>query len=71
MDDVRRVTPEEARQRVESGQALLVCAYEDEARCRQMRIRDALTMAELQELLERERREKKEQRDRELIFYCA
>jgi hypothetical protein len=67
MDDVRRVTPEEAHQRVESGQALLVCAYEDEARCRQLHIGDALTMEELRRLLERDQKA----RDRELIFYCA
>jgi len=34
-DDVRRIPPDEARRRVEDG-ALLVCAYDDEEKCRDM-----------------------------------
>ena len=33
MSDNMRIDVEEARRQVESGQALLVCAYEDEAKC--------------------------------------
>ena len=67
MDEARRTSAEEAQRRVESGQALLVCAYEDEARCQQLRIDHSLTMEELKRQLERDQAS----RDRELIFYCA
>lgn len=36
MADDNRIGVEEARRAVECGRALLVCAYEDKAKCRQM-----------------------------------
>jgi hypothetical protein len=46
--DVERITPEEARQGLESGRLLLVCAYEDESRFRQMRLEGAISFREFQ-----------------------
>lgn len=63
--DVPRITPDEAHRKVESGEAILVCAYEDEEKCRQMHLEGAIHMQELQEKLPSLPREK------ELIFYCA
>jgi hypothetical protein len=62
---VDRISVEDTRRRVEAGQALLVCAYADEGRCRQLRLDGAVTLAEL------EARLPSIPRDRELIFYCA
>jgi hypothetical protein len=62
--DVERVSVEEARQRARDG-AVLVCAYEDEDKCRRMRLEGALTLTEL------ERRAPQLARDQELIFYCG
>ena len=67
MDNDDRITPEEASELVASEQALLVCAYEDEQKCMQIRLERALTLQELEELL----RKGEVPRDRELIFYCA
>ncbi len=65
MAEVSRVSPEEARRKVTAGRALLVCAYEDEARCGQMMLDGGLSMAGLQARLG------SLPRDQELIFYCA
>lgn len=63
--DVRRIDVEEARRAVESGRALLVCAYEDEAKCRSIRLEGSLTLSQLQARLPAF------PKDQELIFYCA
>ena len=63
--DVERVSPEEARRRVQSGQALLVCGYEDEEKCNRMKLEGAIALRQLREMLP------SIPRDRELIFYCA
>lgn len=44
---------------------MLVCAYEDRARCRSLHIEGAIDLAELQA------QEAELPRDREIIFYCA
>lgn len=60
-----RITAEETRQKVTDGKALLVCAYEDDERCRQMHLQGAMLFTEftlkLPEL----------PKDQEIIFYCA
>jgi rhodanese-related sulfurtransferase len=63
--EVPRITPEEAHRKVQSGEALLVCAYEDEEKCRQMHLEGAIHMQELEQELSQLDKEK------ELIFYCA
>ena len=63
--DIERVSPEEARRRVQSGEALLVCGYEDEEKCRRMKLDGAITLRQLREMLATR------PKDRELIFYCA
>ena len=65
MAEVQRIGPEEARERMRSGEALLVCAYDDEAKCGRMRLEGAISLQEL------ESRAATLPRDRELIFYCA
>ena len=50
---------------MEAGRALLVCAYEDESKCRRMRLENAISLGELQ------RRIESVPRDQTLIFYCA
>jgi hypothetical protein len=65
MAEVRRIGPEEARRRAASGQALLVCAYENEAKCSRMKLEGAITLKELEARLDSIPTE------RELIFYCG
>ena len=64
-DAVERVSAEEARREVESGRALLVCAYDDETKCRQMRLQNAVTLQALQQRID------SVPHNQTLIFYCA
>jgi hypothetical protein len=65
MTDVPRIGVEEARRRVEAGEALLVCAYADEAKCHRMRLEGSILLSEL------ESRRPSLPRDQPIIFYCA
>ena len=65
MADIERIAPEEALEHVRSGQALLVCAYENDAKCSRMRLDGAISLREL------EAQHATLPRDRQLIFYCA
>jgi hypothetical protein len=64
-EDVERVGVDEARREVEAGRALLVCAYDDEAKYRQLRLENAIALHDLQ------RRVDSVPRNQTLIFYCA
>lgn len=63
MSNAERIDAERARERVQSGEALLVCAYDDEEKCRKLGLDEALTLAELQA--------RDLPRDREIVFLCA
>jgi rhodanese-related sulfurtransferase len=63
-DQVERVEVEKAREAVEAGRALLVCAYDD-AKCARMRLGGSITVREL------EQRAASLPKDQEIIFYCA
>jgi hypothetical protein len=67
MSPIERIPPEDAFEEVSSGEALLVCAYDDDEKCRKMQLESSLTLDELEELL----RQGEVSRDRRLIFYCA
>jgi len=61
---VERINPEQAHQALEAG-ALLVCAYDDDEKCRQNLLEGALTLSDLRE------RERSFPKDQPIIFYCA
>lgn len=60
-----RVDVVEARRKVSAGEALLVCAYSDEAKCRQLGLEGSITLPELESQLS------SLGKDKEIIFYCA
>lgn len=64
MENVRRISPSEAYDDMEVG-ALLVCAYDDEAKCQKMNLEGSLTLQEL------EKRLPSLPKDQEIVFYCA
>jgi hypothetical protein len=64
-DEIARISAEEARREVEAGRALLVCAYDDESKCRQLRLENAIALHDLQ------RRVDSVPHNQTLIFYCA
>jgi hypothetical protein len=64
MAEVRRVKPGEARQKVQGGKALFVCAYDSEELCGGMLLEGAMTLGELNSRLGGIAKEQ------EIIFYC-
>jgi len=60
-----RMSPEQAYQNVKAGQAILVCAYDDEATFQKMRLDMAISFGEFR------RRLPSLPKDQEIIFYCA
>lgn len=60
-----RITPEEAYQKLQTGNALLVCAYDSEEQFRSLRLEGAISLAELREKLPSLSKEQ------EVVFYCA
>jgi len=64
MAEVRRIHPQETRERVQAGKALLVCAYESEEMCGKMLLEGATTLGGLNERLSGIGK------DQEIIFYC-
>ncbi len=60
-----RISPDEARRKVQSGAALLVCAYDDAQMFRSMHLEGAIPLSELQAGLPSLSKEQ------EIIFYCA
>lgn len=65
MSEVTRIPVEEARQRAQSGAALLVCAYDSDEKFQKMHLEGALSLGELSS------RRSTLQKDQEIIFYCA
>lgn len=65
MAEVPRVAAETARRKLQNQEALLVCAYDDETKCNQIRLEGALTLGELRQRLTSLPKEQ------EIILYCA
>ncbi|NIS17009.1 MAG: rhodanese-like domain-containing protein [candidate division Zixibacteria bacterium] len=65
MSEPIRITPSEARQKVISGQALLVCAYDDPEKFKKNHLEGALSFSELLAKLSAL------DKSQEIIFYCA
>ena len=61
---IERISPEDARQLVQSGQALLVCPYGDDS-CKSKLLQGALLRSEL------EARLASLSKDTQIIFYCG
>jgi len=64
MAEARRVRVQEAREKVQASQALLVCAYDSEEMCHGLRLEGAITLGELNTRLSGVPKEQ------EIIFYC-
>ncbi len=65
MKDPKRITPTEAKEKISSGEALLVCAYDDNPKFEKMHLQGAIPHAELKSRLH------SLSKDKEIIFYCA
>ena len=60
-----RIDPQEAKPRIDSGAALLVCAYDKPEKFRNNHLQGALSLDQLQG------RESSLAKESEIIFYCA
>jgi hypothetical protein len=65
MAEVARIPVQEARQKATGGRALLVCAYEDEAKCDKIKLEGAISLKRFESRLP------SLGRNQEIIFYCA
>jgi hypothetical protein len=65
MAEIPRISVSEARSKVQANTALLVCAYEDEAKCSRMNLEGSIPLAKFA------RRAASLPKDQELIFYCG
>lgn len=63
MGEPKRITPEEVHEKLKSGGVLLVCAYEDEVKFKQMQLQGAISINELKSKLP------SLGKDREIVFY--
>ena len=62
---VERIDVGTARKHVTGGQALLVCAYEDDAKCRKGRLEGSMPLARFETMVATL------PKTQEIIFYCA
>jgi hypothetical protein len=65
MSEVARISVQEAKDKVESGQALLVCAYDSDDKFARFHLEGAISLSEFKGRAEDITKEQ------ELIFYCA
>ena len=45
MSDIERISVQQAHAKTKANQALLVCAYEDEAKCRMLNLQGSISFA--------------------------
>jgi hypothetical protein len=60
-----RISPEDAHERLESGEALLVCAYPDEEMCRTMNLQGSISLRDFESMIS------SQSKAQEIVFYCA
>ncbi|MBJ6723964.1 rhodanese-like domain-containing protein [Geomesophilobacter sediminis] len=65
MDVTPRIDPQEVQSRIQTGEALLVCAYDDEEKFRALHLEKALSRHQFQEI------QPSLPKDKEIVFYCA
>lgn len=65
MSDITRVDAVEVRAQLQAGDALLVCAYESDAKFQANNLEGAMSLTEFQSLVPNL------DKNKELVFYCA
>ncbi len=65
MAEVQRISVQEARRKATSNQALLVCAYDDEAKYSKINLKGSISFSSFQSGLP------SLPKNQEIIFYCA
>jgi hypothetical protein len=65
MADIERISVEDAHRKTAANQALLVCAYEDDAKCKLLNLDGSIPLTSFQ------RQAASLPKNQEIIFYCA
>lgn len=65
MKKPKGIDPTQAREKVQSGRARLVCAYDDEDKCRKLLLDGATTMPRFRKEMQGI------SKDEEIILFCA
>ncbi len=65
MSEPIRISPQEVRQKISSGNVLLVCAYDDDEKFKKMHLEGAISFRDFTS------RFSSIPKDKEIIFYCA
>jgi hypothetical protein len=65
MADIERISVDEAHRKANANQALLVCAYDDDAKYRMVNLEGSISLRSFQS------RVGSLSKTQELIFYCA
>lgn len=63
MNEIKRVSPENVREKIQSGNALLICAYDDDGKYGRMRLQGSIAFSEFKSGIS------EIAKDREIIFY--
>jgi len=63
MAEPKRMSPQEAHRKLETGKVLLVCAYEDESKFRKMQLEGAISFNEFKSKIP------SLSKDQEIVFY--
>jgi hypothetical protein len=63
--DVQRISVGDARRKVQANQALLVCAYENDAKCKVMNLEGSIPLTSFRS------QAASLPKDQEIIFFCA
>jgi hypothetical protein len=65
MEPIERIAVEDAHDKVKAHQALLVCAYEDDAKCRVLNLDGSISLTNFQS------KAASLPKNQEIIFFCA
>ena len=65
MEPIDRISVGDARKKVQANQALLVCAYDDEAKCRAVNLDGSISLTSFQSKVA------SLPKSQEIIFFCA
>ena len=65
MEPIDRISVGDARKKVQANQALLVCAYDDEAKCRAVNLDGSISLTSFQSKMA------SMPKSQEVIFFCA
>jgi hypothetical protein len=65
MENIERISVADARRKVRANEALLVCAYDDDAKCRKINLDGSISLTGFQS------KTASLPKSQEIIFFCA